>query len=122
MYSDMSSWISASSSPKRNSASALLSSVFPTPEGPRKMNEPAGLGDLLVDLAHVGGRRHPADPHAAAGLVDEVDRLVGQVPVADVAVGQVGVGHQGVVGEVHAVVRLVPVAEPLQDLDRVRDG
>ena len=42
MYSDMSSWISASSSPNRNSASALDSSVFPTPEGPRKMNEPAG--------------------------------------------------------------------------------
>ena len=42
MYSDMSSWISASSSPNRNSASALASSVFPTPEGPRKMNDPDG--------------------------------------------------------------------------------
>ena len=42
MYSDMSSWISALSSPKRNSASVLASSVFPTPDGPRKMNEPDG--------------------------------------------------------------------------------
>ncbi len=42
MYSLMSSWISAVSSPKRNSASVLAVSVFPTPEGPRKMNEPDG--------------------------------------------------------------------------------
>ena len=47
MYSDMSSWISAVSSPNRNSASVLASSVLPTPEGPRKMNEPLGrLGSL----------------------------------------------------------------------------
>ena len=43
----MSSWISASSSPNRNSARALASSVFPTPVGPAKMNEPPGrLGSL----------------------------------------------------------------------------
>ena len=50
MYSDMSSWISASSSPNRNSASAFESSVFPTPDGPRKMNEPPGRrGSLRPD-------------------------------------------------------------------------
>ena len=42
MYSDMSSWISASASSKRNSASVFASSVFPTPVGPRKMNDPPG--------------------------------------------------------------------------------
>src|ERR1700720_753522 len=42
MYSDMSSWISESSSPNRNSASVLDSSVLPTPDGPAKMNEPPG--------------------------------------------------------------------------------
>src|SRR6478736_154186 len=42
MYSDMSTWIIASSSPNRNSASVRASSVLPTPEGPRKMNEPVG--------------------------------------------------------------------------------
>ena len=42
MYSDMSTRISAFSSPKRNSARARASSVFPTPVGPRKMNEPTG--------------------------------------------------------------------------------
>src|SRR5437870_12352821 len=40
MYSDMSTRIKAFSSPKRYSASARASSVFPTPVGPRKMNEP----------------------------------------------------------------------------------
>ena len=38
----MSSWISASSSPNKNSVSALVSSVLPTPDGPAKMNEPLG--------------------------------------------------------------------------------
>ena len=48
MYSDMSTWIIASSSPKRNSASVRASSVLPTPEGPRKMNEPVGrFGSLM---------------------------------------------------------------------------
>ena len=47
MYSDMSSWMRWLSSPKRNSASVLASSVLPTPDGPRKMNEPLGrLGSL----------------------------------------------------------------------------
>ena len=81
----------------------------------------AHLGDLLVDLADVGRRGHATDAHAAAGLVDEVDGLVRQEPVADVAVRQVRGRDQRVVGEVHAVVRLVPVAQALQDLDRVRD-
>ena len=42
MYSDMSMRTIASSSPNRNSASVRASSVLPTPEGPRKTNEPVG--------------------------------------------------------------------------------
>src|SRR6476469_501098 len=42
MYSDMSTRTIASSSPNRNSASVRASSVLPTPEGPRKTNEPVG--------------------------------------------------------------------------------
>ena len=42
MYSDMSMRMSACSSSNRNSASALVSSVLPTPVGPRNMNEPIG--------------------------------------------------------------------------------
>ena len=42
MYSDMSMRTMARSSSKMNSAKALAVSVFPTPVGPRKMNEPTG--------------------------------------------------------------------------------
>ncbi len=231
----MSSWISASSSPNRNSASVLDSQVLPTPEGPAKMNDPPGrfgsfrparvrriarrqrldglvladdplvelvlhleqpgglllgqlhdrdagrhgehlgdqllvdlgddvhvagpplllalglgqdqllllvaqargglevlpvdrallaaahVGDLLVELAQVRRRGHPADAQPGAGLVDQVDRLVGQEPVGDVAVGQRRRGHQRLVGDRHPVVRLVAVAQALEHLDRVRD-
>ena len=42
MYSDMSTRMRDASSSNRNSASVRASSVFPTPVGPRKMNEPIG--------------------------------------------------------------------------------
>ena len=42
MYSDMSMRINAASSSNRNSASALQSSVLPTPVGPRNMKLPIG--------------------------------------------------------------------------------
>ena len=227
----MSSWIRASSSSKRNSASVLASSVLPTPVGPRKMNEPLGrlgsfrparvrrmardralrasswpidplvelvlhaqqlgrlllgqpvdgdarpvgqdlgddvlvdhveqldalgpplglhgllavqalllllgqllgllegapldgrllvgpeTGDLLVQLLVAGRGGHTPDAQAAAGLVDQVDRLVGQVTVGQVAVGQVGRGHQCLVGDGHRVVGLVAVPQALQDVD-----
>src|SRR6266545_2083040 len=175
MYSLMSSATSASSSPNRNSARVRDSSVLPTPEGPRKMNEPEGrlgslrparvrriawetalmagswpttrlcssssirsslavsssvslntgmpvLGDPAVELAQVGRGGHAPDAHPAARLVDQVDRLVGQEPVGDVAVGQVGRGDQGVIGDRDPVVGLVAVTQALQDLDRVRHG
>src|SRR2546423_1923321 len=122
MYSLMSSWISESSSPNRNSASVLDSSVLPTPDGPAKMNDPpARLGDLLVVLAQVRRRGHAADPHPGAGLVDQVDGLVRQEAVADVAVGQLGRCDQRAVRDGHTVVGFVPVAQALEDLDGVRD-
>ena len=76
--------------------------------------------DLLVEL--LGARRggHAADAQAAAGFVDEVDRLVREEPVGHVAVGQVGRGDERLVGDAHGVVRLVAVAQALQDVDRQR--
>ncbi len=76
--------------------------------------------DLLLELLVVGRRRHAPDAQAAAGLVDEVDGLVGQVPVGQITVGEVGGGHERLVGDRHRVVRLVAVAQALQDLDGVR--
>ncbi len=236
MYSDMSTWIIASSSPNRNSASVRASSVLPTPEGPRKMNEPVGrfgildpgprsagstwrhghdrlvladhalvqlllhadqllglglgeledrdarphrddVGDLLLadlglllglgvlplllelalllrelallvaeprgllellrldrvfllladlldlflELAVARRGGHRADAHPRRSLVDQVDRLVGEVPVLDVAVGEDSRGRQRLVGDLDPVVRLVAVAEATQDLDTLVD-
>ncbi len=55
-----------------------------------------------------------------AGFVDEVDRLVGELPVRDVAVGEHRGRDQRRVADAHAVVRLVALLEPAQDRDRVR--
>src|SRR5207253_2303071 len=81
MYSDMSTWIIASSSPNRNSASVRASSVLPTPEGPRKMNEPVGrFGSLIpararrIDLD--GDDRLVLADHALVQLLLHPDQLL----------------------------------------------
>ena len=56
-----------------------------------------------------------------AGLVDHVDRLVGQVAVVDVARGKLGRGGERVGGVLDAVVRLEAGLQALQDLDRLVD-
>ena len=76
----------------------------------------AHRGDLFFELAVAGRRRHGADAHAAGRFVDQVDRLVGQVAVGDVAARQDGGGVQRVVGDADAMVRLVAVAQALEDL------
>ena len=78
------------------------------------------LGDpleLLLRLAQGGRRRGVAEPDAAGGLVDEVDGLVGQVAIRDVADRQVGGGLDGVVRDRDLVVLLVALADAHQDLD-----
>ncbi|CAG7170935.1 hypothetical protein PICSAR21_03545 [Mycobacterium avium subsp. paratuberculosis] len=85
----------------------------------RRFLLPARLGDLLVELAQVRRRGHPADPHPRPRLVDQVDRLVRQVAVVDVAVRQRRGRDHRRVGDGHPVVRLVAVAQPLEDLDGV---
>src|SRR6188474_2946486 len=82
MYSDMSMRTIASSSPKRNSASVRASSVLPTPEGPRKMNEPAGrLGSLIraraADRFGDGRDRDLLADHALVQLFLHADQLLG---------------------------------------------
>src|SRR5690606_22287581 len=85
----------------------------------RRLLVPARLADLLVELAQPGRGGHATDAQSRARLVDEVDRLVGQEAVVDVAVRERGGGHERVVGDRDPVVRLVAVAQPLEDLDRV---
>ena len=77
------------------------------------------LFEALLQPAPVGGRGARAQPHPGPGLVHEVDGLVGQEALGDVAVGQLHRGPQRLLGVAHLVVGLVPVAQPVQDLDRV---
>ena len=74
-----------------------------------------GLADdlLLLGLGRDALRR--------AGLVDDVDRLVGQVAVVDVLGRELGRRGERVGRVLDAVVRLEAGLQPLQDLDRFLD-
>ena len=74
-----------------------------------------------VGLVELDGRGVDLHPQTRRRLVDEVDRLVGEVAVRDVAVGEHGRGDERRVADLDAVVRLVALLEPAQDRDRVRD-
>jgi hypothetical protein len=56
-----------------------------------------------------------------AGLVDDVDRLVGQVAVVDVARRELGRGGERVRSVLDAMVRLEAALQPLQNLDGLVD-
>ena len=79
------------------------------------------LLDPALDLVDLGRHRGQLDADAAGGLVDEVDRLVGEEAVGDVAVAEGGGGDQRRVGDRDLVVRLVALLEAAQDRDRVLD-
>ena len=89
----------------------------------------AHRGELDLELAHaplglVELERRGVDLHPEAGarLVDEVDGLVRQLPVGDVAVGEHRGGDQRGVADANAVVRLVALLEAAEDGDGVFDG
>ena len=89
----------------------------------------AHRGELDLELAHAAlglveleRRRVDLHPQARTRLVDEVDRLVRELAVRDVAVGEHRGGNQRRVADAHAVVRLVALLQAAQDRDRVRDG
>src|SRR3954465_2810314 len=75
-----------------------------------------GPAGLLPELPVHGRGGHRLDAHARRGLVDQVDRLVGQEAVGDVSVGELGRGVERLVGDLDAVVLLVAVAQALEDL------
>ena len=81
--------------------------------------QPLDLAAQHVDLL---GRGLVLHPQARRRLVDQVDRLVGQLAAGDVAVGQRGRRDQRGVGDAHAVVRLVLLLDAAQDLDGVLDA
>ena len=66
-------------------------------------------------------RQRRLQAHARGRLVDQVDGLVGQEAIGDVAVAELRRGRERLVGDLHLVVRLVPVAQALENLDRLLD-
>ena len=86
-------------------------------------------GELDLELAHapigfveLDRARVDLHPQARRGLVDEVDRLVGEEAVGDVAVGEHRGRDERRVADAHAVVRFVALLQSAQDRDRVGDG
>ena len=72
----------------------------------------------LVELLGLGIDLHPL---ARRRLVDQVDRLVRQEAVGDVAVGQRRRRDDRRIGDAHAVMGLVLLLQAAQDRDRVLD-
>ena len=92
--------------------------------GDRLRRYPRHGGDRGLDLLEADGLLAPAlrQQHLRrAGLVDHVDRLVGQLAVMDVARRQLDRGLDGLVGVFELVIVLEIGLEPLQDLDCVRN-
>src|SRR5437870_953383 len=122
MYSDMSTRISALASANRNRASPRASSVLPTPVGPEKMNDPIGR---LGSLSPARLRRMAREITAIASswpttvwcisssmrsrrAVSASWRRVTGIPV-----------QRDTMNATASSVLLVPLAQPLQDLDRL---
>src|ERR1700690_3649502 len=102
---------SASTSSLRNTGASA-----PPPELDPPLHPPP------LDLVDLGRHGVDLDADLRGGLVDQVDRLVGQEAVGDVAVGERRRGDQGAVLDRDFVVHLVAFLEPPQDRDRVLNG
>ena len=68
--------------------------------------------------------RHAVEFHAQAAcrLIDQIDGLVGQEAVGDVAIGEVGSCHERAIGDMHTVEDLVLLLQTTQDRNGVLDG
>ncbi len=80
----------------------------------------ASQSNLVVELTQLGRVRQERQAQTSTGLIDQVDGLVGQETVADVAVGKVCGGNKSTVGDLNLVVRFVAVTQTLENVDGVR--
>ena len=80
------------------------------------------LEDAAIHDVDLGREGVDLDPQLGRGFVDQVDGLVGQEAVGEVAVGEHGRRDQGGVLDAHAVVDLVALLQPTEDGDGVLDA
>ena len=76
----------------------------------------------MLGIAHRLGSAIRGDASAGTGLVNEVDGLIGQKAILDIAVGQVRGGLDSTLRIAHMVVLFVARLERGQDLDRILDA
>ncbi len=77
------------------------------------------LDDAALELVEHLGLGVDLHADARAGLVDQVDGLVGQLAIGDVAMRERGRGDDGRVGDLDAVVHFVALLQAAQDRDGV---
>ncbi len=80
------------------------------------------LGDLRVELLELRRGGQATDAQTRAGLIDQIDGLVGQMTVLDIPARQFGRRLQGAIGNRHVVVVLIAGTQALKDLDGLRDA
>ena len=66
-----------------------------------------GLFDFRLKFLDFLGDNNIGDVHAAAGLVESVDSLIGEVAVGNIAFGQLHAGFESTIGVIHIVVSLI---------------
>ena len=79
------------------------------------------LRDLALDFVDLLRQRVDRNAQPRGGLVDQVDRLVGQEAVSDVAMRQRRSRYEGVVRDADTVVNLILLFEAPQNRDRIFD-
>ena len=79
------------------------------------------LGELALRQIDLFGHAVDLDAQTAGCLVHEVDGLVGQETIGDVAVRQLRAGDDGGIGDAHAMMDLVLLLQAAKDGDGVLD-
>ena len=79
------------------------------------------LHDLAAQIVELCGHRVDLRADHRAGLIDEVDGLVGQETVGDIAVGERRGGDKRVVVDANAVIDLIALLQAAQDGNGVLD-
>ena len=79
------------------------------------------LHDAALDFVDFDGKRIDLHAQRGRGFVDQVDGLVGQEAIGDIAMGKRGRGDDRGILDAHAVMHFVAVLEAAQDGDGVLD-